>query len=57
MKFQSAPGYFELGVIEPGTAAMGVGAFAIAALVLYYMDKDMAMYAVIAAMLGAFLIA
>ncbi len=36
---------------------MGLGAFALAALVLYYMDKDMAMYAVIAAILGAFLVA
>ncbi|MEO1492994.1 MAG: hypothetical protein AAFV19_12650 [Pseudomonadota bacterium] len=57
MNFQSAPEYFGLGALEPGTAAMGIGAFALSAVVLYYMDKDMAMYAVIAGILGAFLIA
>jgi len=55
MKFETVPQSIGIASLEPNTAAMGLGAFTIAALVLYCMERDMAMYAAVAAILGAFL--
>ncbi len=56
MHFEAAPNVIGIASLEPNTAAIGLGAFAIAALVLYALERDMALFAAAAAILGGFLL-